>query len=237
MSLLFGNLVQAFVVFTEAVMGARAGDADAAANIPQAAADFRRSAANNASYLVYIGAYLFLDMRSTPTLVPISLQVWECLSALMPTCSPGYIPERLMPSVSVNAISRQFSVKTSRGSITPAPARSRLVSRQTHVCFSQLLLSSSIYNGIRVDLVQQGISEKVAISLNFIAAFITGFILAYVRSWRLALALSSILPCIAIAGGVMNKFMSKYMQYVSRFLLLRLDSLIVRHQGIAETRR
>ncbi|EIW59664.1 multidrug resistance protein 1 [Trametes versicolor FP-101664 SS1] len=61
-------------------------------------------------------------------------------------------------------------------------------------------------------LVQQGISEKVALCVNFLAAFVTGFVLAYVRSWRLALAMSSILPCIAIAGGVMNKFISAYMQ-------------------------
>ncbi|KAI0346005.1 P-loop containing nucleoside triphosphate hydrolase protein [Trametopsis cervina] len=61
-------------------------------------------------------------------------------------------------------------------------------------------------------LVQQGISEKVALVVNFLAAFVTGFILAYARSWRLALALSSILPCIGITGAVMNKFISTYMQ-------------------------
>ncbi|OSD02414.1 multidrug resistance protein 1 [Trametes coccinea BRFM310] len=61
-------------------------------------------------------------------------------------------------------------------------------------------------------LVQQGTSEKVALVVNFLAAFVTGFVLAYVRSWRLALAMSSILPCIAIAGAVMNKFISSYMQ-------------------------
>ncbi|RPD54666.1 P-loop containing nucleoside triphosphate hydrolase protein [Lentinus tigrinus ALCF2SS1-7] len=61
-------------------------------------------------------------------------------------------------------------------------------------------------------LVQQGTSEKVAMVVNFLAAFVTGFVLAYVRCWRLALAMSSILPCIGIAGGVMNKFISKYMQ-------------------------
>lgn len=48
--------------------------------------------------------------------------------------------------------------------------------------------------------------------INFLAAFVTGFVLAYIRSWRLALAMSSILPCIAITGGIMNKFVSKYMQ-------------------------
>ncbi|KAF5337587.1 hypothetical protein D9611_014796 [Ephemerocybe angulata] len=57
-----------------------------------------------------------------------------------------------------------------------------------------------------------GISEKVAIVITFLGAFVTGFVLAYVQSWRLALALSSMLPCIAITGGVMNKFLSKYMQ-------------------------
>ncbi|KIK80729.1 hypothetical protein PAXRUDRAFT_833366 [Paxillus rubicundulus Ve08.2h10] len=61
-------------------------------------------------------------------------------------------------------------------------------------------------------LVQQGMSEKVALVVNFLCAFLTGFILAYARSWRLALAMSSIFPCIAITGIVMTKFMSKYMQ-------------------------
>ncbi|KAG8896650.1 GTPase-activating protein, partial [Tulasnella sp. 408] len=46
--------------------------------------------------------------------------------------------------------------------------------------------------------------------VSFIAAFVTGFVLAYIKSWRLALALSSILPCIVITGGVMQKFEGKY---------------------------
>jgi ATP-binding cassette subfamily B (MDR/TAP) protein 1 len=61
-------------------------------------------------------------------------------------------------------------------------------------------------------LVQQGISEKVALVANFLGAFVAGFALAYGRNWRLALAMSSILPCIAITGGIMNKFISAYMQ-------------------------
>ncbi|KAF8955024.1 hypothetical protein BDZ97DRAFT_1927499 [Flammula alnicola] len=47
-------------------------------------------------------------------------------------------------------------------------------------------------------LVQQGISEKVAFAVSFIGAFICGFALAYVRSWRLALAMSAMLPVMAI---------------------------------------
>ena len=60
------------------------------------------------------------------------------------------------------------------------------------------------------DLVQQGISEKVALVMNLLAAFVTGFILAYIRCWRLALALSSMLPCVAISGIVMFKILSSY---------------------------
>ncbi|CAE6466675.1 unnamed protein product [Rhizoctonia solani] len=61
-------------------------------------------------------------------------------------------------------------------------------------------------------LVQRGISEKVPLIVSYLSAFFTGFIVAYVRSWRLALAMSSVLPCIAITGGLMNKFAVKYMQ-------------------------
>ena len=41
-------------------------------------------------------------------------------------------------------------------------------------------------------------SEKVAIVVNSLGAFISGFILAYVREWRLALAITSIFPCIMV---------------------------------------
>ncbi|KAL5632549.1 hypothetical protein ACGC1H_005482 [Rhizoctonia solani] len=61
-------------------------------------------------------------------------------------------------------------------------------------------------------LVQQGISEKVPLIVSYLGAFFTGFIVAYIRSWRLALAVSSILPCIAITGAIMNRFVSRYMQ-------------------------
>ena len=70
-----------------------------------------------------------------------------------------------------------------------------------------------IFN-ITLDLVQQGISEKVALVVVFISGFFTAYIIAYIRSWRLALAMTSSLPCIAIMGGLMNKFVSKYMQCV-----------------------
>ncbi|KAF8652628.1 hypothetical protein AX16_004289 [Volvariella volvacea WC 439] len=59
-------------------------------------------------------------------------------------------------------------------------------------------------------LVQTGISEKVALVVHFFASFLTGFILAYARNWRLALALTSIVPCMGISGALMGVAMSKY---------------------------
>src|SRR6266851_3271373 len=68
---------------------------------------------------------------------------------------------------------------------------------------------------LHTDLVHQGISEKVALVVSFLAAFFTGFVLAFARNWRLSLAMSfSMLPSISIAGAFMNKFISKYMRYV-----------------------
>ncbi|CEL54430.1 ATP-binding cassette, subfamily B (MDR/TAP), member 1 [Rhizoctonia solani AG-1 IB] len=61
-------------------------------------------------------------------------------------------------------------------------------------------------------LVQQGMSEKVPLIVSYLSSFFTSFVLAYIRSWRLALAVSSILPCIAVTGAVMNKFISIYME-------------------------
>ena len=92
------------------------------------------------------------------------------------------------------------------------PGKSQLVSKQIHVLLQFYLVFSCRHPSI--DLVQQGISEKVALVVMFLSAFVTGFVLAYIRNARLAGALTAILPCIGITGAVMNKNVSSYMQYV-----------------------
>ncbi|KAI6114229.1 ste6-like protein [Pisolithus sp. B1] len=67
-------------------------------------------------------------------------------------------------------------------------------------------------------LVQQGTSEKVALVVSFLSAFFAGFVLAYTQSWRLALAISSILPCIAVTGAIINKFAAKYTQATLQYV-------------------
>ena len=55
MSLLFGNLTQDFVSFANASNNINPNDPDSTAKFDQAAANFRRVAAKDASYLTYIG--------------------------------------------------------------------------------------------------------------------------------------------------------------------------------------
>jgi ATP-binding cassette, subfamily B (MDR/TAP), member 1 len=82
-----------------------------------------------------------------------------------------------------------------------------------HTCGQRFILT------ISTDLVQQGISEKLAMCCNLLSTFIASFLLAYIRSWRLALAMSSIVPCIAVMGVILINFESRYLlmarQYVS----------------------
>jgi ATP-binding cassette subfamily B (MDR/TAP) protein 1 len=107
-----------------------------------------------------------------------------------------------------------------------------------NIAFFDRLGPGEVTTRIETDthLIQEGISDKIAISVFFIAIFIAGFVIAVsvlsspretgptaddglppdklqiIRNWRLALVCSTIIPCIAVAGGVMNSFISKYKQ-------------------------
>lgn len=63
-----------------------------------------------------------------------------------------------------------------------------------------------------IQLIQDGISDKLPMSFMFVATFVAGFVVAYIKSWQLSLAMSSILPCIIGAGAAMNVFITKYQQ-------------------------
>ncbi|GAA6027193.1 hypothetical protein JCM8097_002472 [Rhodosporidiobolus ruineniae] len=83
-----------------------------------------------------------------------------------------------------------------------------------NVAFFDRMGPGEITTRIETDthLIQEAISDKIAISAQFVAIFIAGFVIAIIRNWRLALVISTIIPCIAIAGGTMNKYISGYKQ-------------------------
>ena len=109
----------------------------------------------------------------------------------------------------LKAILRQdiaFFDKVGAGEVTTR------IQTDTRTWFYPFLSHAEVPTAYIPDLVHQGISEKVPLVVGFFSAFVTGFVLAYIRNWRLALAMSAILPCIAISGGLMSKFVVKYIQ-------------------------
>ncbi|CAG8595233.1 12948_t:CDS:2, partial [Acaulospora morrowiae] len=59
-------------------------------------------------------------------------------------------------------------------------------------------------------LIQDGISEKFALAVSYVAQFLTGFIIAFIKSWKLTLVIFGLIPLMAITSGIMNKLTSRY---------------------------
>ncbi|KPM43152.1 Leptomycin B resistance protein pmd1 [Neonectria ditissima] len=60
------------------------------------------------------------------------------------------------------------------------------------------------------NLIQEGISEKVGLTLAAISTFFTAFIIAYIKYWKLALILSSILVALVAWMGSASNLLMKY---------------------------
>ncbi|KAJ3172722.1 ATP-binding cassette, sub-B (MDR TAP), member 4 [Geranomyces variabilis] len=54
-------------------------------------------------------------------------------------------------------------------------------------------------------MIQEGISEKVGLIVQFLTTFVAGFVIAYVRGWRLALVLTACLPLLVASAVIMTK--------------------------------
>lgn len=60
------------------------------------------------------------------------------------------------------------------------------------------------------NLVQDGISEKIGLTLTGVATFVTAFVISFIKYWKLTLILSSTLFSIVTLMGVSSTFMVKY---------------------------
>ncbi|KAL8973128.1 MAG: hypothetical protein Q9183_000148 [Haloplaca sp. 2 TL-2023] len=81
-----------------------------------------------------------------------------------------------------------------------------------NIAFFDKLGAGEITTRITADtnLVQDGISEKVALTLTAIATFITAFVIAFIKYWKLTLILSAtVFSIVAIMGGG-SSFIVKY---------------------------
>ncbi|KAK6934966.1 ABC transporter-like, ATP-binding domain [Dillenia turbinata] len=75
-------------------------------------------------------------------------------------------------------------------------------------------------------VVQDAISEKVGNFMHYISRFIAGFVIGFIRVWQISLVTLSIVPLIAIAGGVYA--------YVATGLISRVRKSYVEAGEIAE---
>ena len=81
-----------------------------------------------------------------------------------------------------------------------------------NIAFFDKLGAGEITTRITADtnLVQDGISEKVALTLTALATFITAFVIAFVKYWKLTLILSSTVVAIVATMGAGSSFIIRY---------------------------
>ncbi|KAJ7733032.1 P-loop containing nucleoside triphosphate hydrolase protein [Mycena metata] len=172
MSIFFGKLTQGFVAFTLTLVEAQAGSAEAAQQLPIAAANFRHASAKSATYLTILGLGVFATTY-------VYMHIWVVTAEL----SGKRIRERYLAAV-----------------LRQDPA------------FFDTVGAGEIVTRIQTDthLVQQGISEKVALSLFFVSGFISGFVIAFARSWRLAIVLMTMLPFMSLVGALLGRLMTRF---------------------------
>lgn len=60
------------------------------------------------------------------------------------------------------------------------------------------------------NLIQEGISEKVGLTLTGLATFITAFVIGFVRNWKLTFILTSTVVCITLIMGTGSRFIVAY---------------------------
>jgi ATP-binding cassette, subfamily B (MDR/TAP), member 1 len=83
---------------------------------------------------------------------------------------------------------------------------------QQNIGFFDHLGAGEITTRISVDtlLIQDGISEKLGLTLNSLSTFISAFVIAFIRYWKLTLILSSTVFAIFFSISVASLFMIKW---------------------------
>ena len=81
-----------------------------------------------------------------------------------------------------------------------------------NIAFFDKLGAGEITTRITADtnLVQDGISEKIALTLTAMATFVTAFVIAFIKYWKLTLILSSTVFAIVFIMGGGSSFIIKY---------------------------
>lgn len=81
-----------------------------------------------------------------------------------------------------------------------------------NIAFFDKLGAGEITTRITADtnLIQDGISEKIGLTLNAVSMFLTAFVIAFIKYWKLTLILSSTFFCIVTTIAIGSTFIIKY---------------------------
>lgn len=81
-----------------------------------------------------------------------------------------------------------------------------------NIAFFDKLGAGEITTRITADtnLIQDGISEKIGLTLNAVSMFLTAFVIAFIKYWKLTLILSSTFFCIVATIAIGSTFIIKY---------------------------
>ena len=81
-----------------------------------------------------------------------------------------------------------------------------------NIAFFDKLGAGEITTRITADtnLVQDGISEKIALTLTAMATFVTAFVIAFIKNWKLTLILSATVFALVLTMGGGSTFIVKY---------------------------
>ena len=81
-----------------------------------------------------------------------------------------------------------------------------------NIAFFDKLGAGEVTTRITADtnLIQDGVSEKVGLTLTAVATFITAFVVAYARYWKLALICTSTIAAIVLIMGAGSRFMVRF---------------------------
>ncbi len=89
-----------------------------------------------------------------------------------------------------------------------------------NIAFFDELGAGEITTRITADtnLVQEGLSEKVGLTLTAIATFVAAFVISFIRYWKLTLILSSTVVAIVVTLGAVGSFIGKLSKtYIAHF--------------------
>jgi ATP-binding cassette, subfamily B (MDR/TAP), member 1 len=143
------------------------------------------------------------------TLYFVYLAIGQFATIYIATVGFNYVGEDIAAKVRANYLAGIFRQNMAYFDLLGA---GEIVSRTVkyHGLYETLNLLQTTRITADTNLFQDGISGKLALTLQGIATFITAYIISYIRFWKLALILTSTIVAIVLTGGALGRLSIKW---------------------------